>query len=216
MALFGRWLIPTKKSESVHVRSCSVQFGSVHGNTNVGYILGVVAAMIIVAEILRWIDTRVRLIISRFLKGEKSGVTCISGSKNNNSQVTATYGFGRTLFFKRKVGLLQPQLFVYLLMVFGSGIPASGIGRFVHLLFDLQLKVVNVERPTVHVRDMSPLFANDKVVGMSTRDLVPVMPGCRAPTPSKGKQRVGAVSRGKRSIEVKSAVTETPGVPRDG
>ena len=39
-----------------------------------------------------------------------------------------------------------------------------------------------------------------------TRDLAPVMPECRAPTPSKGKQRVGAISCGKRSIEVKSAV----------
>ena len=34
----------------------------------------------------------------------------------------------------------------------------------------------------------SPLFANDTAVGMScTRDLAPVMPECRAPTPSKGK-----------------------------
>ena len=100
---------------------------------------------------------------------------------------------------------IRPQLGVYLLMVLGSGMPASGIGRFVHRpatwfphsLFDLQGR----QQPTVHVRDMSPLFANDKIVGTScTGDLALVVPGCRAPTPSKGKQR-------KRSIEVKSAVT---------
>ena len=58
------------------------------GQGDVGYILGVVAAMIIVAEILRWIDARIRLIISRFLQGEKSGVTCISVMRKPVQKVT--------------------------------------------------------------------------------------------------------------------------------
>ena len=46
-----------------------------------------------------------------------------------------------------------------------------------------------------------------------------VKQGCRAPIPSKGKQRFGAVSYAKRSIELQSAVTPSsppfyPGFPR--
>ena len=71
---------------------------------------------------------------------------------------------------------IEPQIVVYLLMVLGLGIPDDTGCRG-------QIPVCG---------SVSPLDAT--------------MPGCRAPIPSKGKQRFGALSSVERSIELTTAV----------
>ena len=57
---------------------------------------------------------------------------------------------------------------------------------------------------------MLPIVPSEVVSADETGSMACVMPGCRAPIPSKGKQRIGAISYGKRSVETQTAVNASP------
>jgi hypothetical protein len=111
---------------------------------------------------------------------------------------------------------VRPQFVVYLLIVLGSGTPASAsphvdLQQVWNLIspFAFRSEVLFVSRSSRGGYTLGFCGWHESRNELRVGDLAPapcVMPGCRAPISSKGKQQIGAVFCGIRSIETQTAV----------